>query len=260
MQLVFQTRFSFVGKLGWRSKTADHADRALASDRLAARLAMFEKVTLASIADQTDDDFHLHLLVAEALPAATRTTLRDLCDNYLGQDRVTILERGPSRSWNEMRNAVCTALGEDDAIIQCALDDDDGVAVDFVELCKAEAARIQTAEHFAGEATFLNFASGVRLEWSDDVIVDVAPDHRPIYAPGYALIGKPRTTASALVQNTPVDRVQRCSCIMTDRPMFAKSIHAYNDRESLSGAPDAPTDQPGDVETFLPMLIGQLPT
>ncbi|MEO0357621.1 MAG: glycosyltransferase [Pseudomonadota bacterium] len=259
MQLVFQTRFSYVGKLGWRSRTSDNPEIALAADRLAARLALFEHVALASIADQTDDDFRLHVLVAEALPATTRDQLRALCDSYLGADRVTILERSPSRSWNQMRNAVLDQFSESEVIVQSALDDDDGVAVDFVELCKAEATRQSQAEHYAGDASFLNFATGVRLEWKGGVISDVSADHRPLYAPGYALVGPAGTSASALVQNSSFDRVPRCTSIATDRPMYAKSVHGFNDRQSLADAPDAPVERPEDIETFLPMLIGRLP-
>ncbi|MBK0327338.1 hypothetical protein I5535_08520 [Rhodobacteraceae bacterium F11138] len=53
LQAVFQMRYSFFGKSGWRSGTSRDKDRLLDPDRLQKRFHYFENMALPSLAAQT---------------------------------------------------------------------------------------------------------------------------------------------------------------------------------------------------------------
>ena len=91
---------------------------------------------LPSIADQTDDDFHLYCLTSENLPKTARDQLFGLLDAYLGRSRFTIAYEQPVRSWTQSIIWTREHYGKEPKLTQVCLDDDDAIAVDFVELCR----------------------------------------------------------------------------------------------------------------------------
>lgn len=72
MEVVFQTRFSFFGVSGWQSATSQSEEMLFDPERLNKRFDLFERIALAGLRDQTDDDFKLSVLSSTNLPQNTK--------------------------------------------------------------------------------------------------------------------------------------------------------------------------------------------
>lgn len=152
MQLVGVCRFSLVGRGDWKEfqgKSAAEADAIAAArakelftaERMEARLRSFEKLTLASLAAQTDPEFKFIVLASELMPEPYRARLRRLCDAV----PQVVLRFFPIIAAPAAQKAVFGELGLKYAdVLQFRLDDDDCLCADFIELMK---------EYAAGEAT-----------------------------------------------------------------------------------------------------------
>ncbi|MGB0799078.1 MAG: glycosyltransferase [Planktomarina sp.] len=259
MRLVFETKFSFLGKLSWRSEASRTPDLLYNPDRLERRFQLFEQVMLPSIADQTDDDFELLIMTASTLPDAAKERLNDVVEQAIGADRAKILEFGPRRSWRLMWNYISEHYANEQQMVQVNLDDDDGLCVDYVEICKAEAARAMQSDFYGVPYRYLSFAQGYDLGYIDGQISEVAPAYRPLKAPGAAVVGPPDVEVSPMVQVRTDRGVSNSTIINTDRPFYIKSLHDFNDKETtFQGAEDS-LDDTSEVEVYFPSLIGQLP-
>ena len=90
MRIVGLCRFSLVGRGDWRATrkkspaeigtmATDRAGMLFAPDRMEARFATFEHLTLASLKAQTDGDFTFVVLASSLMPEAWQDRLEALC-------------------------------------------------------------------------------------------------------------------------------------------------------------------------------------
>lgn len=255
MKLVFQTRFAYVGHLGWQSRTANDPKAVFDADYLAARMGLMEKLFLASISDQTDDDFHVQILTSRDLPENAKSDLHGLCDAALGEDRFTLIEQVPLRSWNVMHQQLVAEYDENEAVALVALDDDDAVAVDFVELCRMAAQLQYDAPHFGGDHSFFAFTSGAQILLQDGAIVDAGLDNRRGFVPGVTYVGRAGDTQNTMINRTRFHALSRSAEIKTDRPMYLKSIHSHNDREQPVNDFVQIAELPAGLDMYFPILF-----
>ena len=140
MQVIGFCRFSYPAEGGFQVEHDDAAARAAylyAPERIEARFRQFETICLPGIAAQTDPDFLFLVLVGEAMPAPLRARLERLLAP-VPQARIVARPPGPHRQ-------VCQEVINDarDMRAPCLMfrhDDDDAVAVTFVERLRAAAA------------------------------------------------------------------------------------------------------------------------
>ncbi|WP_235857721.1 glycosyltransferase [Marimonas lutisalis] len=137
-------RFSYPAVGGFQrmhDSTEEREAYLYAPTRMAQRFAHFEALTLPSVAAQSDPDFSFVVLIGDSLPAPYLDRLRDITADI---PQVRLFSLPPRRARRAAQHAIVAELarlGADRESIQFRLDDDDAVAVDFVERCRALADR-----------------------------------------------------------------------------------------------------------------------
>ena len=137
-EVVGLCRFSFVGRgdwVAWRGADeaqvdalrAETAARLYAPERMEARFRAFETLLLASLGAQTDPEWRLIVLTSDLMPAPMQERLHAL---VAGEPRV-VVEVSGARDVDAGFLPVLDRLGLRDAV-QFRIDDDDGLAVDYV--------------------------------------------------------------------------------------------------------------------------------
>lgn len=144
MKIVGICRFSLVGRGDWRatrrkseadilSMASDRAAMLFAPERLEARLATFEHLTLASLKGQTDQDFTFIVLASSLMPEAYQDRLEAIC----AQVPQVVLRYFPVTSVIDAQVMVFKELGIKFAdTLQFRLDDDDCVCADYIEVMR----------------------------------------------------------------------------------------------------------------------------
>lgn len=158
MAIVGICRFSLVGRGDWRefrgkdgaeveAIARERAARLFTPERMAARLASFEALTLASLRAQTDQDFRFIVLASELMPAEYRDRLQRMCDAV----PQVVLRFFPIINTNLAQRAVFRELRiAYPQVVQFRLDDDDCLCHDFIAVMKAH-----TAAPLADEGIFV---------------------------------------------------------------------------------------------------------
>ena len=134
MQVLGICRFSYLGMGGFQVEHDSLDDRAAFlydPVRMEERFRLFEAITLPCVAAQTDPDFTFLIVTGESLPDAYMTRLRALTRD-IPQAQIQTREPGKhrqimARSLREARNP------SQGTCLQFRLDDDDAMAITFVE-------------------------------------------------------------------------------------------------------------------------------
>ena len=137
-QIVGVCRFSYLGEGGFRTLDGDFdtaAETLYAIPRMLRRFAYFENICLPSLAAQTDPDFRLVALIADSMPFRWRKRLKGLMAQYPFLEVCTLEAAGPL---NSTRRAFRRAWnGTSTYITGFRIDDDDAVAIDYIEKTRA---------------------------------------------------------------------------------------------------------------------------
>lgn len=145
MQMVGICRFSYLGKGGFQVEHEDLEARAAFlydPERMEERFKLFEAVTLPSVAGQTDPDFTFLIVTGENLPRAYMERLETLVARI---PQARIVTRPPGKHRQVMARAMRDARRPSDApYLQFRLDDDDAMAVAFVERFRQTAGDLQS--------------------------------------------------------------------------------------------------------------------
>ncbi|MCE8514614.1 putative rhamnosyl transferase [Ruegeria pomeroyi] len=133
MQVLGLCRFSYLGHGGFKvmHETLDERRAYLyAPARMEDRFRQFEAITLPSVAGQTDPDFEFLVVIGECFPDSYRARLEGLVRDV---PQVRIRAYPPLRHRTAMAQALDDHRHDIDApCLQFRLDDDDGMARDFV--------------------------------------------------------------------------------------------------------------------------------
>lgn len=150
-------RFSMLGRGDWkayRNKTDDQleaiyeekAAELFAPERMLARLATFEHLTLASMKAQSDPNFRFLVLSSDRMPEIYRARLERICE---GMAQVELRFVAPMHV-SEAITLLAPELGLDlPDTVQFRLDDDDCVSKDFIRRLRRHAAGLWRNAHFA---------------------------------------------------------------------------------------------------------------
>jgi hypothetical protein len=137
-QIIGVCRFSYLGEGGFQTQKNDFdtaAEILYAVPRMLRRFAFFENICLPSLAAQTDGDFTLVALIGDTMPFRWRKRLKGLMEEYPFLEVCTLEAAGPL---NSTRRAYRRAWnGRSTYITGFRIDDDDAVAMDYIEKTRA---------------------------------------------------------------------------------------------------------------------------
>jgi hypothetical protein len=142
-QVIGVCRFSYPATGGFRlsSKDTDKVIDALYEPaRMQRRFALFETLCLPALAAQTDPDFRLVVLMGDVMPIRWRRRLKSLRAEYTFLEICAVEPLGPLQA---TRRAF--RVGADERlpfVTGFRIDDDDAVAVDYVERLRETADRL----------------------------------------------------------------------------------------------------------------------
>lgn len=230
MKLVFETRFSFLGKSGWKSDVNGAPRLLFSANRMLRRFELFEKITLPSLRDQTDKDFLLLLLCSKRMPDDYRQHLEWLCSRYLQSHQYEIVLKRPRVAGKVFREYVSEIFKNERFVIQTVLDDDDAVCFDFVEICKHEA-EMSTQRGYDGNSShFLSFARGYSLLVENGRLEGLTMKHSPFVNLGLSLVAPPDCVKNPfLTSHLAIGARHSSTVINTLRPFYLRTIHDHND-------------------------------
>ncbi|AHM03931.1 hypothetical protein roselon_01549 [Roseibacterium elongatum DSM 19469] len=244
-------RFSFPCTGGFKKYHEDLEERraALYSPiRLDQRLTWFEHVALPALRAQTDKDFTLHLLLGEDFPQPWRDRLMRLIAD-LPQIVPVFRAAGDHRS-------VCREVlwaGRDPqaaTVAEFRLDDDDAVAVNYVQSLRRNWPRVRKLVSATGRLA-LDQGKGMVLEACDTGAIVPHLFLTMCWTPGLALYLRPDDTGT--IMDFPHHKIwHRVPFVsLTEQVMFIRGDHATNDARTPWNATAPVANAPGDLGALL---------
>jgi hypothetical protein len=252
VQMLGLCRFSYLAESdGFQTKHESiEARRAalFAPERLATRLFFLEHLLVPALRAQTDPDFTLVVLTAEDLPSGALARLSQVLAP-LAQAR--IVQRPPGQ-----HRAVCSEVlkqarsPEARAVAEFRLDDDDAVAVDFVEQTRAAFEEISGLWERAGWRAGLDFCKGFAMAAGDEGI-EATPVLAPWWSP--ATVVFLRTGAPRTVMDFAHHRIwhQMPGLSLQAAPMFLRGFHSGNDSSADLRRTMPVQMEPSEIEELL---------
>lgn len=254
LQTLIQMRYSFFGRSGWRSAVATDKALLFDPDRLAFRLSLMRRITLPSLAAQTDPDFRLLILTSDDLPTDHLRALTETCHEFLGDDRVHLIPHIPTRPGWVFRKYIVENLNTHSHIAQVVLDDDDALACDFVAMNKHEAEFALSYMQGGDPARFISYATGISAAFAPD---GIRLSHRtvPFTNLGLTLVTRTETDFNPYqVAHQKVARRFPVRVNYDQRPFYIRAVHDHNDSKGrLSDDPVLHADLPR-MRKYFPLL------
>ena len=261
MQLLYQTRFSYVGLSGWQSEESKDPQLLFAPERMERRFELFEKITLPSLVDQTDPDFKLVLLTSFMMPEEYAILLREMTHDILGEDRVKILMKAKRMAGRVFRADTQESYPPEQRVCQVVLDDDDAVAQDFTEVCRAEACRALEVDYDDDPSRFVSFARGANLLVEDGQLTRLSDKHTPMVNLGLALASRADTDKHPyLTKHLAIGRNHPSVVINSIRPFYLRTVHDQNDSRTPHKQNWMEPDEIAAVVAHFPFLRGHFST
>lgn len=250
---LFQETTGFAKKISTGEGGYDEA-------RIEARLKLFEALTLPSLAAQTDKDFKLIILVGRHLPQRFKAQLAELTD---GIPQFVLHEEEEGQHHLKLCKAVLLAHRDPGAPIvgDFRMDDDDAVAIDFIETARAYASAFEPIIA-AGRTVELDFCRGLALNFTEGEVAakEIIAGH---WTPAQVFFNLASSRRTAF-HHHHFKSWQQEICVSVPSPvMFVRGLHSSNDSgrawEKLQGQePDPVTWQSRFGFDLAGMLAGQL--
>lgn len=228
MQVIGLCRFSYPAIGGFQ---VDHAAQAareaylFAPERMEQRFRTFECFTLPSLRAQTDPDFTFLILIGDTLPRAYRTRLEHLVADM----PQAVLQAHPPRQHRKLcQDAINSVRLFDDApCVQFRMDDDDAVALSFVQDLRGVA---------HGVSGLLDLDRHVGIDFNQGFIarpgpqgLDVEAVMRPYWTPALGMLIRPQARVS-IMNFSHAKLPRRMPCVSIPRiDMFVRGHNDFND-------------------------------
>lgn len=249
MQAIGLCRFSYPAIGGFQVEHNDIRQREAflyAPERMEERFATFETLMLPPLMAQTDDDFTLLIVIGASLPDPYRDRLEALVAD-LPQ---AVIAPYPPRKHREVMTEAINAVRrfDDEPCLQFRMDDDDAVAVDYIELLREAAQDVRKLSrkhrHIA-----IDFNQGFIARPGPDGIA-ATPTQLPYVTAGLALMLHKKVQLS--VMNFAHLKVgQRMPTVtFTGTDMLVRGHNDFNDSRQKAGVKPvklAPLDAEGEA-------------
>ncbi|MEL6621080.1 MAG: putative rhamnosyl transferase [Pseudomonadota bacterium] len=228
MQVIGLCRFSYPALGGFQVEHESIEDRVAylwTEDRLEERFRLMETIALPCLRAQTDPDFDLLIMIGDTFPKHHEDRLRDIT---AGMKQIQILKQPPRNNREVCKEVLNTARRNPaQPCIQFRHDDDDAVAVDFIEKMR-QAAR--------DSRPLMKKHRTVGLDWNHGYVAEVGANgisatemYRNYYvaALGVHVAGD----CSMTIHNFMHERIPRfMPCVTYNDPaMFVRTHNGYND-------------------------------
>ncbi|PJE26996.1 Putative rhamnosyl transferase [Pseudooceanicola antarcticus] len=228
---VVEMRYAYFGQSGWRSEASRDKAVLFDSDRLAERFRLFRSLALASLADQSDGNFHFALLTSEDLPPDHLTLLRETVGDTLG-DRGSVHARGPGmagRIFREIRQEVM-ANRADSHVLEVVLDDGDALAKDFLADL-GQSARLARARPTPNrDYMFFSHSRGISMVIEQDGSLNFYLRESPYNNQGLALLAPVASKRNIYLVSHKRLAWNHPSVVVNDMQLhYLRTIHAGND-------------------------------
>lgn len=232
-QIVGVCRFSYLGEGGFEASKQglEKLEETLYDQqRMNRRFAFFERLCLPSLAAQTDQDFRLVVLIGTSMPMRFRTRLKGLAAQY---PFIQICALEPHGPLNSTKRAYRRGLLDGaDFMTGFRIDDDDAVAIDYIEKTRAAADQMIT-NGWADQDNPVVVAFHRGLYWDLNDKQDPFYDFREIGPLGLAsaMVTKPDDHSNMFRWNhRRVAAYARCWSDPNDL-MFVRTLHQHNDSD-----------------------------
>lgn len=228
MQVIGLCRFSYPAIGGFQvdfDSFQEKLDYLYAPARLNERFATFETITLPPLRAQTDPDFTFVVVIGETLPDTYRARLEALlCD----MPQAVIVAHPPAQHRPMMKQIINAARTRFDApCLQFRMDDDDAVAVDFVERLRGVARDIRGLAR-QKRLIAIDFNRGFLIRPGPKGIV-ATETSTPYQTAALAMLVSPpsRLTIMNFAHQKLADRMTTVT--FTDTIMMLRGHNAFND-------------------------------
>lgn len=238
MQAIGLCRFSYPALGGFQVKHDTIEERiAYLHDpaRLEDRFALFETVALPGLRAQSDPNFSLIIVIGDQFPPAYERRLEALI-THLPQ---AIIHKEPPRNHREVMKDILNEARIDpqEPCLQFRFDDDDAIAVDFIEKLR-RAAKQATPLLTGQQAVAFDWNRGFNARF-DASGIRAAPLFRPFFvaALGMWIKGNSKMT----IMNFAHQKIPRFMPTLSfpDEAMFVRGINDANDsRQGEEADPD----------------------
>lgn len=257
MQIIYLTRFSYFGRSGWRAPASRAPEELFAPERLRARLAMFQRYTLPSLAAQSDGDFQHLVLSSTLMPRPWRRRLKRAVQGALG-DRGRVIFRRQGSAGHMIRRHVRASFADQDHVVQVVLDDDDALSADYNAVLRYHVRTIIDDPNNDDEATFLSFPRGLTLGLdAQGFPAWLAERNVPFTNLGLALLSRPDYRKNPfMTSHRRIGERQATRLIGAKRPFYLRAVHGLNDSRAIAAAErHAPHEVEGLIRHF-PFMEG----
>lgn len=234
VEIVYQTRFSYFGKSGWRSPASTDPGLLFAPERLEKRLELFGVITLPALASQTDPGFRHAVLTSDLMPEVYRDRLIAMCKAALG-GRCRVMVRKAGSAGVEFRRNVRGSHAAETPVAQVVLDDDDALSLDFNAALRAEIDAALTLPAFADKPFFVSYPDGVTMDLSGDV-PRFSARSVPFTNLGLALVAPAASPYNPfMTAHKKVNRRFATRTITDLQPYYVRTVHGLNDSRAIKG-------------------------
>lgn len=228
MQVIGLCRFSYPAIGGFQidfDSFQSKLDYLYAPARLNERFATFETITLPSLRAQTDPDFTLVVVIGETLPDTYRNRLESLLEDV---PQAVIQTHAPAQHRPIMKKIINSVRTDHSTpCLQFRMDDDDAVAVDFVQRLRHVARDVQ-ALVARKDLLAIDFNRGFIVQPGPKGIA-AAKTTIPYQTAGLAMMVPPasRLTVMNFAHHKLAERMTTVT--LTDSVMMLRGHNAFND-------------------------------
>lgn len=228
MQIIGLCRFSYPSLGGFQVEHENLEERIAylyAPARLEERFALFETVHLPGIRAQTNPDFVYIVVTGEQLPQRYKDRLNDLLSDV---PQARLLALPPMKHRPTMADSIRAHVTRADGpVVQFRLDDDDGVAIDFIEKLRTCAHDLKSLFEARGR-TAIDFNRGYLMAHDNDGL-KVSEVYQRLWTPALAVMF--RQQAKTTVMNYAHHKLDQImpTVSFSGETMFVRSYNRYND-------------------------------
>lgn len=228
MQVIGLCRFSYPAIKGFQVEHHSIEERRnylYAPERLEERFHLFETLTLPGLRAQTAQDFDFLIVVGDCLPRQALDRLRDLTADIR---QIRILSESPGEHRKVMKRILNNARTDPaQPCLQFRLDDDDAVAVDFVEQLRASAHLCPDLIK-ANHTVAIDFNQGFLAEFQNGTL-QTMPLWRNLVSAGLGMYVQ--GGCKLTIMNFSHQRLGRFMPVLSfpGRPMWIRSLNGFND-------------------------------
>jgi len=202
--------------------------------RLELRLFYLEHVVLPPLRAQTDPDFTVILLMGDRLPGEARARVLNLIAD-IPQIRPVFAPEGQPHQEICRRVMQQAREGDARAVAEFRIDDDDAVAVDFIERTRDMFTRIKALFRSGGKLA-LDFNRGYILRTEHDGII-LQPVTTRYWTPALVVYQRPQSDQSLLDFNHAQMWKRIPTVTFPKVPMYLRGAHGGND-SSVARSPN----------------------